>query len=217
MALPENLVAAALDYHPLKKRAEWSQKSLKRTIDDWGTNHRDDYRYLTEHDEFDWMLVGWKVRLGDSLGRYGHVDTRTVEPEIEDQYLPDDDPRLNALTHRFGDDWVENLIAEVRRDQESTSLSEKEFVAYVMHSDPKCKEKQIADALDVKVGTIRGKIGRVKEKFEESRATVALAEVCEETEDTDKPVSYGADVETIARTDVEELPILDSQNHRLKF
>lgn len=55
------------------------------------------------------------------------------------------------------------------------SLSEKEYVVYRL-TRAGLSEGEIADALDISVGTVRGKKGRIREKMSEVDATQDMLE-----------------------------------------
>jgi predicted DNA-binding protein (UPF0251 family) len=78
------------------------------------------------------------------------------------------------------DDWIEEYLTAVRKEineiQKSTSLSNREFVAFVLAESPRITWSQAAELMGITEGTFSGKIGdKVRPKIEKAEATTEVA------------------------------------------
>lgn len=78
------------------------------------------------------------------------------------EYLPDS---MNTA------DATDN---EIRALQRVTDYAPREFVALVLYQQ--MTESEAATLMDIEVGTFRGKIGRVREKYDTAAATVEITD-----------------------------------------
>lgn len=210
--LTDEETAAVVDRSPFDQRLIWNQKALQKALLEWKETREDEFELLWESDEFDWMIVGWQTRHGH-LGTHGTNEEYTFEPDVSDQYL--DDEQLEELAYEFAETWITCLQDTVREHQQQTALSPKEFVTLVIMENPSCGEAHVADALGVSTGTVRGKLGRVREKLDEADATAELAEIFDEErmrEKRDRVQSSSYEVEDVLTADefpVESKPRVD--------
>lgn len=114
---------------------------------------------------FSWDGITYEFQRGN-LDRDELVPLAGVEPNEE--------PEVYDLGRDFGWLVVENIREEIRKMQEETMFSPREFVALVLDSE--WDEQNAATLMDVSVGNFRGKKGSISDKIEKAETTVARAE-----------------------------------------
>lgn len=87
------------------------------------------------------------------------------------------DPHICDLA----EDWTEEYLSAIRKEismlQKSTSLSNREFVAFVLAESPRITWARAAELMGITEGTFSGKIGeKVRPKIEEAEMTTQFAE-----------------------------------------
>lgn len=198
---------AAVTYRvaPGPKPGEWSQKSVKRVLEEWKTARPNDFDKVTKSSGFG-MAVGFNI-YPTGLGQYGYDTGFHFEPDIEDHLI--DDITGGDLVEPFYSEWIETLQEVIQEEQEATMFSPKEFATFFAHQRPMRGEKRNADALGITVGTYRGKVGRVKSKLEEARKTLGFEEICPDSDDPDDwgRGSHQAPLSVLHRVDEERLPV----------
>lgn len=203
--MDEEVAAFIHKIAPREKPGEWNQKGLKRVLTDWRMSRPDDFETIRETDGFS-MVVGFNI-LPRSLGQYGYDTGLHFEPDFDDHLLEEDESK--ELVEPFYLDWVEAIQGVIREEQERTLFSPKEFATFFAHRNPKQNERKTADALGIKVGTYRGKVGRVKSKLETARDTLQLANSCPKKDDYKnwKRNTFEAPFSVIHRVDEDRLPV----------
>jgi hypothetical protein len=203
--MEEQTAAVTYRVAPGAKPGEWHQKSLRRVLKKWKAARPNDFEKITESDGFG-MVVGFNI-YPTGTGQYGYDTGFHFEPDIESHLI--DDVVGGDLAETFYSEWVEALQEVIREEQEATMFSSKEFATFFAHRHPTRGEKQNADALDITVGTYRGKVGRVKSKLEEARKTLGLEEICPESDDADdwKRDTHQAPLSVLHRVDEDRLPV----------
>jgi hypothetical protein len=84
------------------------------------------------------------------------------------------EPEIYEIASDFGWLVVENIRDEIRKMQEETILSPREFVALVL--DAEWGERAAARIMDISVGNFRGKKGTISEKLNQAEATETRVE-----------------------------------------
>ncbi|GGL71168.1 MULTISPECIES: RNA polymerase sigma factor [Halobacteriales] len=78
----------------------------------------------------------------------------------------------------FSREYVEAYREQYQELLDNSTLTKKQFLTYVMREANK-NEYVIADALDVKTGTVRSHAGRAREKVQKAQATARIPELFE--------------------------------------
>jgi len=116
------------------------------------------------------------------------VETR--RPETDEEITPSDglleaeiekqdelDTYIEGLAEDWAQEYLNALQRQVDRLQKSTSLSNREFVAFLLAESPRTTWSRGAELMGIAEGTFSGKIGeKVRPKIEEAEATAELAE-----------------------------------------
>lgn len=79
---------------------------------------------------------------------------------------------IHDIVDDFGWLVVDCIRDEIRRMQESTSLSPREFVALILSAE--WGEKNAATIMDISVGNFRGKMGKITDKLETAEQTQSV-------------------------------------------
>lgn len=102
-----------------------------------------------------------------------------------------------------GDNLVENIHESI--DEECPSmLTKKEFMIYTSYRTG--TEREVADAFSIDIGTVRGKVGRVRDNINSAENLVDLTESLEKYEGIDERKML-ITPETAEMVSNEELPI----------
>lgn len=204
--MDEEVAAFIVDVAPGDKRAEWNQKGLRRTLKNWEQTRPADYNTVRKSTNFG-IVVGFQIApLRNERGQYGYDTGFHFESDIEEDHLSDVEG--GHLAHDFYDDWVEAIQGVIEEEQEQTLFSPKEYATFFAHRHPFRNERRNADGLKITVGTFRGKVGRVKSKLEEARATVGIEEsLPADSEEEWSGQRYSAHPSVICRVDESDLPI----------
>lgn len=65
-------------------------------------------------------------------------------------------------------------LTELERVVKESAFSRREFLAYVLAEESKLTGKESADLMEITEGTYWGKLGRARNKIEESKITIGL-------------------------------------------
>ena len=154
-------------------RGDLEAEAYSQTLDSWGSDRPDDLETLeAAHDDesssFQWENVGFQFEnrgrdRGDEL-----VPMTGVEPRDEDD--------IYDLAWSFASDYLKAVIAEIRRIQESTDYSPRQFVALVLSASDNTPEEAAASKMDISVGNYRGKLGDVRDKHETAQYTAKVTD-----------------------------------------
>lgn len=203
--MDESIAAFTYKIAPPNKAGEWHQRSLKRVLSKWGRDRPNDLETILNSDGFG-VAVGVRV-FPSNVGQYGYDTGLRFKPDIEKYMLSD--IQGGDLVKPFYEDWVRSIQDVIREDQEQTMFSAKEFATFFAHRNPANSEARNADALEISIGTYRGKVGRIKSKLKEANATVRLAGIAPESGKSDawNQKSYQAPLSVLHRVDESRLPI----------
>lgn len=168
----DNLIAIVVKTAPFELGTEWSQKATQKTLHDWQSNRPDDFEHVMDHYDMYGMAIEYHVH-ASGRGPNGYPTDYDLYGRVDDEFVTEEMDR--ALAEELVEDWVGRIHDNVREYQASTTLSEKEFTAAVALSHPRWPEAEVADAIGVSVGNLRGKNGRVSDKFEKAQQTSEMA------------------------------------------
>lgn len=190
---------------PGKQTAKWHQQSMKRVFDRWEQSHSDDLDLIFNSQDFT-GAAGFHLTPTE-IGQYGYGKRLQFKQDSIDESFGEFD--TSHLVKPFYDDWMVALQEVIQEDQEATLFSPKEYAAFFTYRHPRWHEPRAADALDITVGTYRGKVGRIKSKIESARATVELDESCSEEKPPEfwRQDSHRAALSVIHRVEESRLPI----------
>jgi len=154
-------------------RGDLEAEAYSQTLDSWGSERPDDLEALEDaHDDegssFQWENVGFQKEnrgrdRGDEL-----VPMTGVEPNDEDD--------VYDLAWEFASDYLKAVISEIRRIQESTDYSPRQFVALVLSAADNTPEEVASLKMDISVGNYRGKVGDVRDKHETAKYTAQVTD-----------------------------------------
>jgi hypothetical protein len=86
------------------------------------------------------------------------------------------DEYIAHLAEDWAEEFLKNIEGEVNKLQKQTSLSNREFVAFVLAESPRVTWARAAELMGITEGTFSGKIGdKVRPKIEEAEATAEIA------------------------------------------
>lgn len=105
---------------------------------------------------------------------FGFEDSGRGDELVPYVYTEEADSEVYAVAREFGWTVVEYIREEIRRLQETTMFSPREFVALVVGAE--WDEQNAASIMDISVGNFRGKKGSIAEKLETAEATQNVAD-----------------------------------------
>ncbi|ELZ05713.1 hypothetical protein C480_09960 [Natrialba aegyptia DSM 13077] len=159
-------------------------------------------------------LVDIRVRT-NGLGQYGWDTGFELSVEIDDELLSQvdvSDTYLKSL-EQFVSAVQDELVAVVESEQEQSQFSSKEFAALMLYKREMVSENEAADALDVTVGTYRGKLGRIREKIAAAELTEQLlGEFEAHNERVRESSGYRAYGDLVSIHDAEDYPVSESDH-----
>lgn len=212
----ESEIAATLYFAPLGLQARWNQIAMKRINHRWRSNRKQEFRAL--HSVLDDDTPYGYIDIHNtptSVGEHGNssgyeldysIDERLVDTDNDTEGLPEMD-----LLHEFAQEYLDT-IAEALLDDCPEMLSEREFLIYVAYQG--APEGRVADAFDISTGTVRGKVGRVREKFEKAEELLRFRDMADSF-DTDDNTTYTVSRGILDRIDEGEFPVQTSQGPNL--
>jgi hypothetical protein len=203
--MEESVAACIYKIAPREKPSKWSQQALKRVLNNWQRTRRSDFESILESPHFDW-IVGFHITPSE-LGQYGY-DTGLHFVQDSTPELPDD-IETEHLVEPFFDEWIDQIQQVIKEDQEQTMFSPKEYAVFLANRHPMWNEHRMADALEITVGTYRGKVGRVKDKLEVARNTVELSDELPDDSSVDSWArgSHSCPLRVLYRVDESRLPV----------
>ncbi len=212
--MDEETAAFIYKIAPRDKPSEWTQRALKRVLTNWKQTRPDDFQTIIESKGFGY-IVGFEVVPND-IGQYGYDTDFRFSPDAQTrQHLSSNyDRQLDQeeggdLVEAFYTQWINELHEVISDEQEQTMFSAKEFATFFAHRHPNRGERRNADALDIAVGTYRGKVGRIKSKLDTARNTLQLDESYPQQEDYEdwKRETYHCPISVLHRVDTDRLPV----------
>lgn len=155
-------------------RADIEAEAYTHALDAWQDERPGDFNRLQdEHADddsaFSWDGIWLEMEQRDLDGNEDLVPLTGIEPE------DDDAEELRDLAADFGWDYVNEVRDEIRRQQDETDFSPREFVALVLDAASLPTEIS-AHEMDVSEGNYAGKVGRVREKIEQAEQTQHVTE-----------------------------------------
>lgn len=204
--MEEEVAAFILKRAPGRHKGEWHQKSLKRLLERWAATRPDDYDTVRNTPAFS-GVVGYKIYASE-LGQYGYDTNYRFTPDLDPQFVEDEVENADDLATELYEEWVDELEAVIREDQEASLFTPKELAVLIASRNPRIVEREAADALGITVGTYRGKLGRVKDKLKEARASLDLV-TGTDVDDPDDWCGNGylSPLPVLTRVDEDRLPI----------
>ncbi len=188
---------------PFNKRAEYSQRGVKRVLEQWRDEAPEKFEVAMTNNDFA-VAPGFSV-YPETLGQYGwdtglHFSQDSVPDGVDDE--------AREIADEFYELWIANIQDVIEDAAEATMFTPKELAAFYGSRHKMYDEKRIADNMGISVGTYRGKIGRVREKIETAKRTLELDDYVEDGYGADgEHKSVGAHYSVIARVDEERLPV----------
>lgn len=177
--MDSELVAVALTYGPSEQITTWKQRAMGNVLERWEVERSADFeRVLYSQD------TGYLIDIHpqcNGLGQYGWDSDFTLDVGVDEDLLEqtDNGDGYQESLYAYANALEDELCTVVTETQERSQFSPKEFVAFLLYQRDDIGERQAADALDVTVGTYRGKLGRIREKIEAARLTMELMDVTE--------------------------------------
>lgn len=203
---PDSEVVPAYRYAPGGLRAKWSQTALKSVHEQWVSDRQDEYSTLMDASKSGHLFID-VVPDADRVGQYGYDADHRLGHAIDAEFLDDgvtEGDRVWELADEFGSDYIKAIKTAVREDCPAL-LSPREFLIYVAYQRE--SETRVADAFDVSVGTVRGKVGRVRDKFSQAHELTAFESEVEHFADPDSQQSFYLHPAVIPKVDRDELPV----------
>lgn len=210
--MDNELVAVAYRHAASERQTIWKQQAIGNVLERWEERSPDDFERVIYEYDTNW-LVDIRIRR-DGIGEYGYDTGFSLSVEI------DDDLREQA---DVGDDYLESLgrfvVAVeseledvVSGEQQRSQFSPKEFAALMLYKRDMVNEARAADALDIAIGTYRGKLGRIREKIDAAKFT---HELLEELEDENERIrnsdGYRAYGDMVSIYEADEYPVEDTR------
>jgi len=168
----KSTAAVAVHFAPAQLRAAWGDTALTCAEREFINNRSAEWEYINRYNEDFGMAVEWDTG-SDSRGQYGYDTDFKIVGSVDQSVLEQVEIKED-VARQLVEAWVSHLYEVVEEAQESTTLSAKEFATAILIEDT-CSEQEAADALDVTVGTYRGKKGRISEKQDECENAAILS------------------------------------------
>lgn len=167
----QDLAILLRDGHP-GVEGNVTRTAFQRVVEEWESNPDTEQKL--------------EVLRKSPIGVEALVPEEKYDPESEQFYLgPNKTPQTlqdfrpsHALevAEEFAQDYLEAHCKVYRELLEESSLTKKQFLAYLM-KEGNANEHMIADVLDVEVGTVRSHAGRAREKVETAQRTARIPEL----------------------------------------
>lgn len=178
--MDEESAAVALDFAHKRIQTIWTTTALSRTEEHFWKNIPDDWDHIFAHAEDFEMIVEYRAQ-GTDVGPNGYETDYELRGHIDSGALEQDNVDIDEdIARRFADRWAEEIIEVIGETQDETTLSEKEFAAFVTMQNEACTEYEAADALGITIGTYRGKKGRIKSKQQACTNTEIFSRLLEQ-------------------------------------
>lgn len=157
-------------------RGDVEYDAYDRALSDWRDDRPDDLNKLEEaHKGSDVMWDWGKIELTMEQSQIDGRDELTPHT-----YTGDVREDIHELARDFGWDYVKHVRDRIRKMQEESVLSPREFVAFVL-SKSRLTYDEAAREMDIESGTFASKMSReVKPEIEAARETVKLAKNLED-------------------------------------
>jgi hypothetical protein len=203
--------AATHKYAPNALRTKWNQMAFKKTHEHWSEHNSNEYRGMQSLTREDGLISVWMVfriiNHPDGIGDYGRDKGFRLDYTLDRHHLVDENIESKSL-ERFGEDLLNNIYESIEEDCPDM-LSMKEYMVYTCYQT--ATERDIADAFDIDIGTVRGKIGRVRDKISSARNLYNFSEDIDKYNRIDRN-KYVITPEAAEMVSEEELPIATTSN-----
>jgi len=168
---PKDLVILLQDGHP-KVNSNISKMALEYTVDDW-EDHDDKDDKLEVLRESSFKTDAFTPTEGTVPDTDGYVLVPSKTPDKVSGFHP---PRLISIAREFAQEFYDNYCDLYRELFESSSLTKKQFLVYLM-KEGQTNEEIISGALDIEIGTVRSHAARARKKVEEAQNTARIPEL----------------------------------------
>lgn len=196
-------------YHaPQPLQSKWNQLAYVKTYRSWYNDRRQDLKIVIDQAEIDsnpFVFIDIDSK-ATSVGPNGHFSDFILDYSIDPEFLVDDfdtNRDAEALVTQYAEDYIERMKSVVVESCPD-NLSFKEYGVWV--ASKHYTESQVADAFGVSVGTVRGKMGRVREKIEAANQLIRHNDELEYYADLDQS-DFGITPQIAAEIEENELPI----------
>lgn len=190
---------------PGKKRAEWRQKSLKRTLTQLEVNRPEIHDVAVTERLFS-GAVGVSVR-GSGTGQYGYLSDYEFSLNLDAEFLTGVSS-AESKCRTFAEVWVEKLEDVIESDQKVSPLTAREVGVLYSHRHPTRDEAKAADALGIDIETFRREVDQVEEKIGRTDETLPIEDTLHnESRSEWEGGKYPAPLTVIDRVDERRLPV----------
>lgn len=206
--MEEQTAAFIMKVAPFYKRAEYSQRGVKRVLEHWREADYEKFRIAINNRDLG-VAAGFMIA-PETTGEYGydtglHFTTDSTPDGVDEEAL--------EIADEFYELWIGYIQDVIEESANQTLFSPKELAVLYGSRHKKYNESRVADNLGISIGTYRGKLGRVREKIETAKQTLELDEYVEDQYGADGSYkSCGAHFSVIERVDEDRLP-LDTVMH----
>jgi len=177
--MDSELVAVALTYGPSDKITAWKHEAMSRVLERWEVERSEDFERVLYNKDTGYLID--IVPRSTALGQYGWDSEFVLEVRVDEELFEqtDNGAQYREALETYADALKHELCAVVQETQERSQFSPKEFVAFLLYQNDTVGERQAADAIEVTVGTYRGKLGRIREKIAAATLTMELMDESE--------------------------------------
>lgn len=207
----EHLTAVSMQFAPFELRTAWAQNAIQTVLEDWRDEEPGAFEVLMRDEETYGIAVEYEIRPESSdvelVAEPQTNEEYIIDPRVDDHVIKESEADIDRyLAERLAQEWVDEIQRVVTEYQKQMSLSPKEFATLLIMRSDRGSETTAAAILNVERGTIRGKIGRVREKFDTAAATVELDEKTDPDTRTEQ-TSAAAQLSDLVDADPEDFPI----------
>jgi len=201
--MEEQTAAFIMKVGPFYKRAQYSQRGVKRVLEHWREKDYEKFDVAITNRDLG-VAAGFNIS-GEKVGQYGydtglHFTTDKTPDGVDEEAL--------EIADEFYDLWIGYIQDVIEEQANQTLFSTKELAVLYGSRHKKYNESRVADNLGISIGTYRGKLGRVREKIETAKRTLQLDDYVGEQYGSDgSPKSCGAHFSVIERVDEDRLPL----------
>jgi len=155
-----------------KERHYIEYDAYNKTLDEFDGTDTLEAAHNNPDTSFDWEDIDIEVKENHDLDGY-YLHPLSGNPGEELPECPDNNNEIAELAHDLAQQHISNVKTGIRKMQEETMFSPREFVALVL-SD--LHETEAANEMNITVGNYRGKKGDIADKIETAEQTLTLAQ-----------------------------------------
>ncbi|MFD1527491.1 MULTISPECIES: hypothetical protein [Halobacteriales] len=173
--MDRELVAVTYKHAPSERKTIWKQRAIGNVLEEWEDERPTDFERVFYTHDTGW-LIDFRVPT-DGLGQYGWDTGFDLSVEVDHDLVDQadiTDPEYIEALERLALALEDELLAVIEAEQEQSQFSAKEFAALMLYKKEMVNEDRAADALGVKIGTYRGKLGRIRDKIDAAKLTLEL-------------------------------------------